>query len=81
MEFNELFNDERDKNLERCRQLEESISKLQGDLKASQFLLTRVLVEQRELADRMSDLESVCASFALNSTIRGLRNRERTKED
>ncbi len=85
MDYDELFDAERDRTNEiiaglksRGDTLEQQLTTFAAEVKTYQFLITRIMVEQRELGNRISDLEAVCASLALQRL--GLRSQRDAEE-
>lgn len=79
MNFEDLFDGRENvvsNLLQRGEVLEQQVTKLSAEVKTYQFLITRILVEQREMSDRISELEHVCASIALSGSLTLRRNRD-----
>jgi hypothetical protein len=87
MDFDELFDSKREKTnqaivvlSDRCKALEDQTMKMVAEVKTYQFLITRILVEQRELTDRVSELECVCASWVIKAEAKKRNYNGKTEE-
>jgi|GEM_PF-3733759 len=61
-----------------CVQLEQQVVQLTAKVKTYEFLVTRIMVEQRDTSDRIAEVESVCASLALR--VLGVRGEDNAEE-
>ena len=62
MNFEEIFDSDQEvlnELFKRLYTLEHQLTKVTGEVKTYQFLITRILVEQRAMTDRISELEKL----------------------